>query len=783
MPESLFSSLIDTSSAISTDKLGNFVESKTGRRVHLRGINLDGASKMPTSPPDMTSYRSTKDGLFWDGDNISFVGRPFPLSEAETHFNRIKSWGFNTIRYIITWEAIEHLGPDKYDDEYINYTFKMLKLIEKIGGLYVFIDPHQDVWSRFTGGSGAPLWTLYAAGLNPHKFAVTEAAFIQNSYPDPAKFPKMVWPTNYTRLATFTMFTMFFSGKKFFPKCIINGVNIQDFLQSHFFNSIGHFMSRLQNEHPELMNRTIIGLETMNEPSLGLYGREDLTVLPKSQQLRINTSPTPFQAMKLGMGITCEVDTYEIKITGPAKTGSKLINEVGECCWIQDYKWDRHYKFERDEEWEIGLDVYALHGIWDVDTETMLKPDYFANDPRTGKPLNMDVFINENFMDYYVSFKKMLRLINKEIFAMMQVPVFEIPPDLIGSNIVDRRTILCQHYYDGMSLMYKTWNTKYNVDTLGILRGRYLNPVFGVVFGERNIRRCIRGQFHELNQEKNEHLGRAVPMMITETGMPFDMDDKKLYEDGDYSSQTAALDCIGYALESNCLSHTYWCYCAINCHKWGDRWNNEDFSFWSPSDVSDPFKDPGDQGNSNNSTLVGSRHAASKTSSKGLSDSEYTMTDASSLRDVEYKQSFHRDSEDSDKQTYGDGTRAADAIIRPYPVLINGIVKEAVFDLKGRNFVLTINTNTSVKKTASSVIYVPSHHFPKNDMQISVSTGRTNYKSNRFLQIIEWDYELNIGEIEMTIRLSEDLLETDSSDLKGCACGLQTSFDSQCSIQ
>ena len=56
-------------------------------------------------------------------------------------------------------------------------------------------------WSRFSGGSGAPMWTLYACGLDPQHFAVTEASLVQNTYPEPDKFPKMIWATNYTRLA------------------------------------------------------------------------------------------------------------------------------------------------------------------------------------------------------------------------------------------------------------------------------------------------------------------------------------------------------------------------------------------------------------------------------------------------------------------------------------------------------------------------------------------------------------------------------------------------------
>ena len=73
----------------------------------------------------------------------------------------------------------------------------------------------------------------YACGLNPQSFAATEAAIVHNTYPDPATFPKMIWSTYYWRLAAATIFTFFFAGKDFAPKCIIDGLNIQEYLQNH----------------------------------------------------------------------------------------------------------------------------------------------------------------------------------------------------------------------------------------------------------------------------------------------------------------------------------------------------------------------------------------------------------------------------------------------------------------------------------------------------------------------------------------------------------------------
>lgn len=113
-----------------------------GREVIIHGINLAADSKFPARP-DIPSHQP--DG-FWDGDNVSFVGRPFALEEAATHFSRLRRFGFNTLRYIFTWEALEHSGPGIYDEEYISFTIEILKIAGK-HGFYVFMDPHQDVVS------------------------------------------------------------------------------------------------------------------------------------------------------------------------------------------------------------------------------------------------------------------------------------------------------------------------------------------------------------------------------------------------------------------------------------------------------------------------------------------------------------------------------------------------------------------------------------------------------------------------------------------------------------
>ena len=86
---------------------GTLFRDEYNRQVTLRGVNLAADAKFPARPNQPSHIA----GDFFDGDNVSFVGRPFPYEEAGVHLRRIRNWGFNTVRYIFTWEAIESKGP------------------------------------------------------------------------------------------------------------------------------------------------------------------------------------------------------------------------------------------------------------------------------------------------------------------------------------------------------------------------------------------------------------------------------------------------------------------------------------------------------------------------------------------------------------------------------------------------------------------------------------------------------------------------------------------------
>ena len=416
----------------------------------MRGINVSGDSKIPQKPR-LTSY--DLEGFF-EGDDCSFVGNPFSVDEAHVHFSRLKRWGYNFIRYVFTWEAIEHAGPKQYDEEWLQHTIEVLRLAKQFG-FHVLLDPHQDVWSRFTGGSGAPMWTLYAMGLDPKAFHKTQAALVQNTWPDPASFPKMIWATNYQRMACQVIFTCFFAGKDFAPKAIIDGVNIQDYLQDHFVGACRHFAQRV-HEAGDLENDVVIAWESMNEPNRGLLGFQDLSIIPEDQKLKKGTAPTAWQAILLGSGRACEMDTWDFGGLGPYKSGTELIDPKGTMAWLPANYDDSRYGWKRDPGWKLGECLWAQHGIWDPKTDELIKKDYFARTP-SGKKIDYEYFTNTYFMQYFRKHKQAIRSVYSDVILFCEPPVLEIPPSLKGTEDDDPNMVFAPHFYDGITLMMKKW--------------------------------------------------------------------------------------------------------------------------------------------------------------------------------------------------------------------------------------------------------------------------------------------------------------------------------------
>ena len=238
----------------------------------------------------------------------------------------------------------------------------------------------------------------------------------------------MQWSTNYGRLASQTLFTLFFSGKTFAPKAIIDGENIQDWLQGRFIKAFGELADRIRDAG-DLLDECVIGWDSMNEPNEGFCGYEDLNTVSQEQgsTLKKGSFPTPVQSLKLGMGQKQTVENWKFGSMGPSRDGTVTIDPAGTIMWAdpsteQDGvhpKWG----WKRSPEWRLGLCLWAQHGVWDVESGYVMKPDYFKF--REEEDLE---FIKDFWRPHWVAYAHRIRQSHPEAILFIQPPVFAPPP-------------------------------------------------------------------------------------------------------------------------------------------------------------------------------------------------------------------------------------------------------------------------------------------------------------------------------------------------------------------
>lgn len=520
---------------------GPWFKDDSGRTVFLRGVNLGGSSKVPADP-DGATFRNEG---FFDHRHVSFVNRPFALSEADEHYARLKSWGFNTLRFLVTWEGVEHSGPGIYDGEYLAY---LRKVIAKAGeyGFTVFIDPHEDVWSRFSGGDGAPGWTFELLGMDITKFKATGAAIVHQTHGDP--FPRMIWATNNNKFAAATLFTLFFGGNDFAPLTTVEGVPVQEFLQTHYIGAMMKVAEALC-DFP-----FVVGFNTLNEPASGYIGLKNLHA--HFGELQMGISPTPWQSLLLASGIPQKVDVLDRTYFGVKKTGEVLVNPGGEAVWLSGSK-----------------DIWQENGVWGMGPggkPELLKPDYFSS--IDGSRFD---FLERHYLPFLIRFSHEIRKVNPNYLIFIDnVPISK--PPRISAGEIDR-IVFEDHWYDGVSLLFKRYSPFIGYDSV---RDR-------IVLGGKAIQNAFIRALLEPKLISKDRLNDA-PVLIGEIGIPFDMSRKRAYLSGDFSEQEKTFDRSMKALEANLLSYTLWNYTSDNTNRHGDLWNDEDLSIFSRDQQADP---------------------------------------------------------------------------------------------------------------------------------------------------------------------------------------------------
>lgn len=527
-----------------------------GRQVILRGVNLGGDCKVPY-PDGGTHFPSD----FADHRDVSFVGRPFPLDEADAHFSRLKRWGFNILRVLTTWEAVEHAGPGLYDDDYLDY---LQQICERAGhyGFNLFIDFHQDVWSRMTGGSGAPGWCFDAVGLDYTRFHAADCVHVMQhkfDYANPSgrqeAYPQMTWGSNYRLPAVAFMWNLFWGGRYLTPDFKIGDENVQDYLQGHYLGSMEQIARRIAHM-PH-----VIGFDTLNEPGTGYLGEpmQYRHMDPSEHNLayaRGGACLSPADALAVARGIPTTVPVLERKGIVMEVVGERLLNANRVSIW----KDGASCPFE-----QAGAYRMKDGGV------QILREDYFK------APAGFRFDLSDHaYGPLAHRVARTIRGYNPDWAVFAEMDPYGVSGGRRFAKSMPENCVNASHWYDRETLMFKTFDRD------------------GRIAAEPAQRQVVLDRFvTELSSRKAmaEDLPGGAPTLIGEFGIPFDLDDGEAYDrwqNGEHGGAVwrkhdAALALMYSAMDKLHLHSTQWNYTASNRNdlRIGDGWNQEDLSIYS----------------------------------------------------------------------------------------------------------------------------------------------------------------------------------------------------------
>ncbi|KDQ21322.1 glycoside hydrolase family 5 protein [Botryobasidium botryosum FD-172 SS1] len=548
----------------------NFVD-QWGRVCLLRGVNVSGCSKTPVNHDPETFFTAHK--------NATFVGRPFPLEEAPEHFARLRRWGLTFIRFIVTWEALEHAGPGKYDHEYLDYLHAILSLLPRFS-ITAFVSIHQDVWSRFSGGSGAPAWTLERVGFKLDALEATGAAYLGGVKVPGEENERGRWPTGYQKLAASTMATVFWAGEALAPKLKIERekkdgsgveeVNVQVFLQDAFLDCYEVLVKKVSNLEG------VLGFEIMNEPHRGYIQLPSLHEFDYNTDLHLHDAPSAIQSFALASGHPTSIPHYVRSFPFPTRVSHHVIrNEDGIVVWREDGP-------------TKGRCLWETHGVWGWDIEKKvavpLKESYFTRDSRTGEKIDW-------YKDCWYPFikrweERVHRSAGKDKILFVEPIPNEFCPQSWSAEHRPANMVFAPHWYD-LNALFKKAHGNFTVNVQGLSRGMFV--LKALYWGHRAARSNFALQLRNLVEAGYRSLGET-PVIIGECGVPMDMNDGEAFRTGDFTWQEKMMDALISGLEQNLVGFTLWTYNPLNDDVNGDYWNGENFSWFSKARAAPALK-------------------------------------------------------------------------------------------------------------------------------------------------------------------------------------------------
>ncbi|KAG8998998.1 hypothetical protein FRB90_012180 [Tulasnella sp. 427] len=140
--------------------------------------------------------------------------------------------------------------------------------------------------------------------------------------------------------------------------------------------------------------------------------------------------------------------------------------------------------------------------------------------------------------------------------------------------------VFAPHWYDLNALFAKAFS-RLSINVQGLSRGL---PVWKAFYwGHHSARENYALQLRTIVEEGYKSLGEN-PVIIGETGVPMDMNEKEAFSTRDFTWQERMMDALLTGLERALVGFTLWKNKTDNVDSHGDYWNGENFSWFSRQD-------------------------------------------------------------------------------------------------------------------------------------------------------------------------------------------------------
>jgi cellulase (glycosyl hydrolase family 5) len=227
-------------------KQGSWFRDSFQRFILFRGVNIGSRSKLYPYLPIMPLQNNILPIL----ENLRKE-----IEVVNSQIDTLKSLGFNIVRLLVMWKAIEP-SPNSNLDELLPsgklYLTFVKEIIDRLysKGLFVIIDFHQDLAHEIYGGDGFPDWAL--------------AIDLFHGKPlEPATLKDRYWSTQY-----YINYLVRHTLESFWKNSLTNvEINLQNYpVRTHLEKTIGQTVKFFRSANDNKGHPAILGYSPFNEP-------------------------------------------------------------------------------------------------------------------------------------------------------------------------------------------------------------------------------------------------------------------------------------------------------------------------------------------------------------------------------------------------------------------------------------------------------------------------------------------------------------------------------------